>query len=132
MTKPASRTAHSKTTENRIQRCLWPGTSRPWKDRWDLAGPGMGGMWYGEVKESRGITLTPAMKLLRKAVRQLAAAVEEAPAETMGGLFVVLHQVGSPDDWVWLLEGEMELRGPYSLDEFRERWLVVERSEEDA
>lgn len=123
MTSPASRTRHSKSTENRIQRYLWPGTSRPWKDAHDVAGAGIGGIWFGEVKESRQITLTPAMRLLRKAAAQLAAAVAEAEGETMGGLFVVLHQVGSSEDWVFLLEGE-ELRGPMTLAEFRERWIA--------
>lgn len=120
--------ASSKRCECRIQKALWPGTNRPWESRWDLEGPGVGGLWYGEVKESRQITLTPAMKLLRKAAAQLAEAVTEADGETMGGLFVVLHQVGSPEDWVWLLEGT-DLRGPFSLEEFKARWCAAKAEE---
>ena len=123
MTTARSRTAHSKQTERRIQKTLWPGSNRPWKERWDLAGPGInGGQWLGEVKESRHLSLSGGMRLLRKAAQQLQAAVTESEAAEVEGLFVVLHQVGSSTDWAWVLAGEATW-GPYTLEEFRMRWL---------
>lgn len=119
MTTPASRTAHSKATERRIQQTLWPGTQRPWKEREDLLGPGVGGTWRGEVKESRKLGFQDGCKLLRKAADQLKQATVDA--ET-GGPFVVIHVVGCETDWAWLVEGT-DLRGPYTLEEFRERGL---------
>lgn len=119
MTTSASRTAHSKATERRIQKTLWPGTQRPWKDRWDLAGEGRGGKFFGEVKESRKLGFQDGCKLLRKAAEQLKRATID---EETAGLFVVVHVVGCETDWAWLVEGS-DFRGPYTLEEFRDRWL---------
>jgi hypothetical protein len=124
MATVASRVAHSKATERRIQRILWPGSERPWKDRWDLHGLDAGGKpWYGEAKEARKVSLTDGLHLLRGAVEQLCRAVDEDEAAQAGGLFVVIHQVGSPTDWVWVVAGDITW-GPYTLEEFRERWLL--------
>jgi len=59
MTTPRTRLRQSKTSENTLQKMLWPGTPRrPWKERWDVAGLGRdGGIFYGEVKESRDTSL---------------------------------------------------------------------------
>ena len=50
------------------------------------------------------------------------AAVTESEAAEVEGLFVVLHQVGSKADWAWVVAGYTTW-GPYTLEEFRERWL---------
>jgi len=125
MTTAASRTSHSKATERRIQKALWPGTQRPWKDRHDLEGPGIGGIWRGEVKESRKLGFQDGCKLLRAAALQLQTATS---GQEVGGLFVVIHVVGCEVDWAFLLEGD-NFRGPYTLIEFRARWLLDEQEE---
>ena len=120
MTNAASKLKHSKTTENRIQRFLWPGTSRPWKERHDVAGPDASGdLWVGEVKEARRLYLTRAYKLLQEAAVQLREAVD---GETVGGLFIVIHQVGSSVDLSWVVAGDT-FWGPYTLEEFKARWI---------
>jgi hypothetical protein len=126
MTTIRSRVRHSKETERRVQRALWPGSRRPWKDRWDVSGlDSNGGQWLGEVKEARGLSLSEGMRLLRGAVNQLQTAVTEEEAAEAAGLFVVIHQVSSPTDWVWVVAGDTTW-GPYTLEEFRKRWLLRE------
>lgn len=119
--------ALSKQVERQVQVMLWPGTSRPWEARWDVAGPDAeGGMWYGEVKHVRAEdgNLSDAMRLLREAGAQL----REAAPEDAAGLLVAIH-VKRGKVWCWALAGPVFL-GPYSLGEFAERYLAVTAKEE--
>ena len=122
MTTPLSRTRQSKASENTIQRLLWPGTSRPWKERFDLAGEGIGGLWLGECKETRECNLAWIMRTLPKAATQLRDATEGL--EGVGGLFVALHQVHSPAWAIFVLRGQT-FEGPYDPAAFKARWLEV-------
>jgi len=117
----ATVTRQSKSSENVIQRRLWPGTSRPWKERWDLQGEGKGGVFYGEVKESRDTSLAWIMRTLPKAAQQLRDATAGLDA---GGLFVALHQVHS-SAWAIFVVSEDGHDGPYTPEEFKARWLEV-------
>ena len=69
MAKRTSILRRSKDVENRVQRYLWPGTSRPWKERWDLLSPD--GKLCGEVKNEKPSSFGHAMTILLDALNQV-------------------------------------------------------------
>ncbi|HUW11769.1 MAG TPA: hypothetical protein VM537_18735 [Anaerolineae bacterium] len=71
--KQSSILARSKDAENRVQRYLWPGTSRCWKELWDVGSQDSEGRWLyvGEVKSKKLRTMTEALPILHRALCQL-------------------------------------------------------------
>ncbi len=119
MPKATSTLAHSKTYENQVQRFLWPGSSRPWEKRWDVAGPDpYDGPWFGEVKCRAGLSFAAGIRLAVEAAQQLIEAT--ADRKQPRGLFVVIHQKGTTmaRDAVFMVKKNgLELM---TLEQFRE------------
>jgi len=85
MAKRQSTLQRSKRTENAVQRFLWPGTSRAWKDDHDVRGDDRDG-WpiWGEVKNYSSATINESggpYAVLKAAYRQCEQAIERHPEE---------------------------------------------------
>lgn len=81
MAKQANILRRSKQAENRVQRYLWPGTRRKWKELWDIGAQGPTGEWWavGEVKSENARDVSHAFRIAMKALEQ---AERVAPEDT--------------------------------------------------
>lgn len=80
MAKQSNILIRSKRVENNVQRYLWPGTSRAWKERWDVGAFDEEGDWLciGEVKSRKAGGLCDIWTKLSEALDQ---AEDVAPHE---------------------------------------------------
>lgn len=100
----------SKTVENRVQRYLWPGTSRAWKEKWDIGSLNYEGEWecVGEVKSVKVGGLRDIWTHLSDALAQVEAvapheecwcfAVLLPPNTQIGDAFVMYRPWGLHGD----------------------------------
>jgi hypothetical protein len=119
MAKRTSINERAKRHENRISRYLW-GHLRDWKQRHDVSGPGIGGLWYGEVTTHEAQSLTAWMSLAQRKQRQILEATTAA-----SNLFVVLHQNHAPleSDTIFVCERCSAWHGPMTLAEFKREYI---------
>ena len=127
MATKANLTRMAKAYERRVQRYLDPQGHVDWEPGEDLRITDVNlWQWIGEVKCRRTLTFGEGCRLVREAMEQL---LVPAPSDYDNPLiplrFVVIHTKGCPleKDWVFESEGRSGISGPYTLAEFRQRWL---------